>query len=702
MLLSPLDGLHTTRKNRVSTVLQNEASECGLACLAMIVSSSGQETSLSQLRRRFTVSSRGMTLRSMISIADALGLTARPIRLELEEIADLNTPSILHWGLNHFVVLEKVKGQKLLIHDPARGRLWIEHGVADRYFTGVAIEFTATPSFLKVKRADTVHLKDLFPRVRGVVPAVAQMFLLAAIMQAFSLVSPILNQLIVDEAISKGNLDLLTVLAGAIVFLLITTSSLKLLQGMIGVYIGTQMSFQMRSNLLRHTLRLPVSWFEKRHVGDVLSRFSSLQPIQDTLLNAVPSTILNGVIGIVAFGMMVTYSPLLAGLELTSVFVAALFQAVTFPVFKRYTLEGMHLDAKVQTTFLETIRGARTFKLFANEHERVAIWQNQQARLVDNQIRMSRFRLFSATGSSLLGGGQQVITWFIGAKLVINGDLTLGMLFAFQMYTSQFGSAASSLIGQVVSFRTLRVHLERLGDIVKADVEPGLDIFSQRQDHLRGEIELKDVTFAYADHEPNVVNNVSLKINEGDFVCFQGPSGQGKTTLLKLMLGFNEPQSGNILIDGVALRTFGINSYRSQIGAVLQDDQLFGGSISDNISFFDLDANMEDVKAAARAASIHDDIMTFPMKYETYTGDLGSSLSGGQRQRVLLARALYRKPKILFLDEGTANLDPASEQAVMDTVRSLSITRVVVAHRPHASNGANRIYFVEGSKIVEK
>lgn len=699
MLISPSEGITAERRGRISTILQNEAADCSLACLAMIASSFGHEISLTEMRRRYSVSAKGLGLKAMMTIADSLGLAARPVRLEFDELPDLKTPAVLHWNFNHFVVLEKTRKHAILIHDPARGKRWIDRAEADRSFTGVALEFTATAALEARTIADRVRLGDLFNRARGLVPSLVQMFVLAAIMQLFALASPILNQFIVDEAISKGDANLVTVLAGGMLVLLLITTGVRALQGLVGLYVGTQMSFQLRTNLLRHALRLPVAWFEKRHIGDILSRFSSLRPVQDVLLNSITAVVLNALIGLTAMIMMAIYSPMLTAVQLFCTLILLGVRLASFPYFRRLTSEGLHLDAKVQTTFLETIRGARSFKLFGQEQDRVAIWQNEQARLINNQVQLARFGLLGGAGTSLLGGIQLILVWLLGAQMVIRGELSLGMLFAFQAYTTQFSGAMATLITQAFTIRTMRIHLERLADIVHADAEPGLDVPVEPGRAFRGAISFSNVSFRYADHEPWILDKVDLDVAPGEFICLQGPSGQGKTTLLKLILGFEDPQKGKILVDGVELRHFGIRTLRSHIGVVMQDDQLFAGTIADNISFFDMEADMERVEEAARQACIHDEIMSLPMGYRTFTGDLGSALSGGQRQRVLLARALYRRPRILVLDEGTANLDAATEKSIMDTIARLEITRIVVAHRPGASVGATRFYSVAGQKV---
>lgn len=696
-----LDGILIRRRGGFRSVLQNEAAECGLACLAMIASSFGFAVTLAELRRRFSVSAKGATLKTLMDMADVLGLTTRPVRLELDEIDNLKLPAILHWNLKHYVVLERIGRGTLTIHDPARGRRRVDRAEASRSFTGVALEFAAGDNFERREKVERVNLRDLFGSVRGLTPSLVQILSLAAIMQFFAMISPILNQLVIDEAITKGDLNLATVLAVGLAILLVTTTAVRFLQGLVGLYLGTQLSFQMQTNLLRHTLRLPVAWFEKRHIGDILSRFSSLGPVQDFVSSAVVAIILSSIIVALSLVMMVLYSPMLSSIEVGAAAFFVLVGLAAFPVERRLTEQGLHLGAKVNTVFLETLRGARSFKLFGRERERVSLWQNEQAALINNQIRLSRFNLIGGSGTGLLAGGQQIIVWLLGARMVIRGELSLGMLFAFQAYTSQFSGAVATIAGQILGFRTMRIHLERLADIVHADLERGLDLPIDSQQALRGGLELRKLSFRYADQEPWVLRDCNLRIEPGEFVCFQGPSGEGKSTLLKVMLGFHDPQEGEVLVDGVPLRSFGIRTYRDRIGVVLQDDQLFAGTIAENIAFFDHELNMEAVEAAAKAAQMHIEINALPMGYHTLTGDLGSTLSGGQRQRLLLARALYRQPQILFLDEGTANLDPKTEASVMDAIRSMAITRVVVAHREGASIGASRFITVAHSQVVE-
>jgi len=691
--------LNFSSSAKIRICLQSEAAECGLACIAMIAGYHGYRASLSELRGRFAISLKGATLKAVIAIADSLGLTSRPVKVDLSELGALRLPCILHWDLTHYVVLSRINSRGAEIYDPARGVRMLAVSELSRHFTGVALELTPARSFEKRRTVERVRLADLWSRARGFSSSILQILAMSVLLEAFGLLSPLLNQMIVDNAVAAGDLDLLNVViigATILLFIQVVTATLR---NYVQMHFSTHLTFQMRGNLLRHVLRLPVAWFEKRHLGNIMSRFGSLQPVQDLLAGSIISVTLDGAMTLITLAVMLAYSPLLSGIILGSL---ALFIAVrlgTFPRLRHLSLEAIEYQARLDSIFLETIRGARAFKLFGRERERHAVWQNAYADAINAGLSIQRLGIKGGSGLSLLNGIEALLVFYLGAKSVIQGNMTLGMLMAFQSFSGQFSGSFLSLVNQFFRFRMLDLHLERLADIIHQDTEDGLDVERLADRPLRGAIEVKGLSFRYADHEPWILRDVNLTIEPGSFVAFVGPSGGGKSTLLKLLMGLHPPTEGVLLVDEVPLQAFGIRPFRERIGVVMQDDQLFSGTIADNIAFFDPDPDLARVEEVAGLASVHDEIMRMPMGYMTLVGDLGSTLSGGQQQRVLLARALYRRPSVLFLDEGTANLDMLAERRIMQVFKQLQITRVVVAHRPSAIEGADLVFSVERGEV---
>lgn len=372
-----------------------------------------------------------------------------------------------------------------------------------------------------------------------------------------------------------------------------------------------------------------------------------------------------------------------------------------FPRARRLAEEVLHLKAKTDSVFLETVRGIRAIKLSGREADRHAIWHNAAAHQQDTIFSQSAFGLWGQAGLGAWQGTYTLAMLYIGALQVINGNLTLGMFFAFQSYAGQFSGRVGSLVGAYFNYRMVGLHLERLADLVHTDPEAGLDGPLLLSKPLSGSIKAIGVRFRYAEFDRWIVRDASFDIKAGEIVAFVGKSGGGKTTLLKLLIGLYAPEDGQILLDGHSIRALGVRAVRRQIGVVMQDDQLLSGTVADNVAFFDSEIDMAAVERACKLAHVHEDVMRTAMGYHSMLGDMGSVLSGGQKQRILLARALYKKPDILFLDEGTANLDAELESRVMEAIASLGITVVMVAHRQGAIHFADRVFEIEDGVLSE-
>lgn len=703
-MFSFIDQLSLRFGNTLPVILQTEASECGLACLAMIASYHGYRSDLASLRRRYPVSLKGATLASLIDVAHRLELATRAVRLEIEDLPKLKLPCVLHWSFNHFVVLKSVNSRFVTIIDPARGERKVSYNELSDSFTGVALELWPDTGFRPQEQKQLVRLRDLMGRVTGLHKSLGQIVLLAMALEVFAMVSPFFMQWVIDNVLVSGDRDLLTTLALGFGLLVILQQAVTAIRAWVIMYLGTTLNIQWRANVFTHMLRLPTSYFEKRHMGDVVSRFNSIDTIQRTLTTSFIEAFLDGIMTIVTVVMILIYSPTLALISIGAMCLYALGRWVWYRPLRTATEEQIVHAAKQQSHFMETVRGIRTIKLFHRHNERRSSWLTLLVDQINADLQTQKLLLFFRILDGLLFGLENVVVIWLGAKLVLDASFSVGMLMAFISYKSQFATRVSSLIDKFVQVKMLQLQGERLADIVLTKPESALSegrMVLSDESCVQSNIEIRDLRFRYAEHEPYVLDGINLTIGAGESVAIIGSSGCGKTTLMHVMLGVHAPTEGEVMVGGTNITHLGMETVRNMVGTVTQDDTLFEGSLSDNISFFDSGADQEWVETCAKLASIHDDIVAMPMGYNTFVGYMGSVLSGGQKQRLLLARALYKRPKILFLDEATSHLDVQKESIVNSAIRSLSITRVIVAHRPQTIESADRIIRLENGKVVD-
>jgi ATP-binding cassette subfamily B protein RaxB len=685
--------------------LQTEASECGLACLAMASSHFGCNIDLADLRRRFSISLKGATLGQLVRHADAMNLATRPLRVELEELGQLKLPCILHWDLNHFVVLTRIKTgwhgrTRLTIADPAVGEYQMDLDVFSKHFTGVALELTPTSSFQQKDERKKISIGELTGHIVGLRRAIFQAIALAFALEVFVVTAPLFNQFIIDEVIVSGDQELLSVLAVGFALLMITQTAIGLARSWFLMRWSMDVSFQWSARVFSHLIRLPVTFFEKRHLGDVVSRFDSIGIIQSTLTSLWVESALDGLMAVLALTLMLIYSIKLSILVVVTLVLYAFLRWAFYHTFKEATQERLVLAAKESSHFLETLRAISPLKLFGRENERRARWLNLKADVQNRDIRTQKMAVLFKVASTAIFGGQSIAVFYLGANEVMQNALTVGMLMAFASYSTTFSGRFFRLIDLMVDVKILSLHCERLADIV---LEKAEDDVATEVDfaHVLPTITLKNIKFRYAEGEPMVLNGINLSIPAGQSIALVGPSGCGKTTLCKIILGLLKPTEGEIFIGHMPISQLGHRAYRQLIGSVMQDDVLLAGSIHDNINFFDSIPNLDLVERSSMQAAIHETISKMPMGYQTLVGDLGSSLSGGQKQRILLARALYKQPKILVLDEATSHLDVGNERLVSAALSSLNLTRIMIAHRPETIATADRVVSLNEGMLVE-
>ena len=666
-------------RQRVPLVLQTEAAECGLACLAMVAGYHGAVTDLQSLRREHAVSLRGSTLKSLIDVADTMRLAARPLRVELSALTQLRLPAIVHYDFNHFVVLTAVRRDRVELNDPARGARTLSLDEFSKHFTGVALELTPTPAFVRERRVERFSIVAVFAQARGLRAALARLVALALAFEVFALAMPWLTQLTVDEVLVSSDRDLMTVLALGFALLVLIQTAIGALRGWLLLHLTNTLSLQVLTQLFSHLLRLPLGFFEKRHVGDLLSRFASMDAIQRTLTGSSLEVLIDGVLAIGMFIVMGIYSLRLTFVVLLVAACYALLRWALFRPLRDAVHEQLIFTAQQQTQFIESLRGIQTIKLYMGESDRLARWQNAVVDTLNASIRAQTLALTYRMASFALFGLENVLIFWLGAREVMDGGFSIGMLLAFVAYKLVFTSRLANLIDKFTEFKLLDLHGERVADVALASVERRGE--AAAPDLARATWVIENLGFRYGPHDPFIFRNVSFTIEPGESVALTGRSGVGKTTLAKVVLGLLPATEGRVLIDGLDIRDIDPATLRAQIGAVMQEDYVFAGTISDNVSLFDAEVDAARVNEALVTAALAEEVARMPMGVETLVSNAGSALSGGQRQRLLLARALYRRPRFLLLDEATSALDDEREQAVNQAVRDLGTTTLIIAHR---------------------
>jgi ATP-binding cassette subfamily B protein RaxB len=699
--MSVVDQLKLGWGARLPMLLQTEAAECGLASLAMCAGYHGYHVRLADLRRRFGLSLKGATLQDLTRVAHQLGLTARPVRLELEELHLLKTPCILHWDMNHFVVLKSASRSRIVIHDPSVGVRRLGLSEVFKHFTGVALELTPNGGFESVQPAPQLRLRALLGRLVGIQRSLFQLLCLAFAIEVFAVVSPLFMQWVVDQALVTADHDLLLTLVLGFSLLLLIETSVSAMRGWMVMVLSASLKVQGRANLFSHLVNLPAAYFETRYLGDVMSRFGSQEIILEAITTELVEAVLDGLMASLTLVIMFVYAPALAAVVLVGAFLYGLLRWVSYRPFRQATAEAIVWAARRDSHFLETLRGIKTIKLFNGQENRQAHWLNLLVETVNRQLTTEKLQLLFSTGNQLLLGALLILVVWLGAQRVLENTFSVGMLLAFIAYKDQFLNRVSALIDKGVDLQMLRLHGERLADIVLTPAEPRDLTVELSRERPPVAIEVRNLRFRYSENDPWVLDGLDFRVEPGEAVAIVGMSGCGKTTLLKLLASLLQPTHGEILVNGEPLARVGVERYRSMVGVVMQDDQLFAGSIGENISFFCERPDQARIEECAKLAAVHDDILAMPMGYSTLIGDMGTMLSGGQKQRVLIARALYHQPSVLLLDEATSHLDVWRENAVSAAVQRTRVTRIIVAHRPETIRSADRALALEQGKIMK-
>ncbi len=618
-------------------------------------------------------------------------MATRALSLELDELRVLKTPCILHWDFSHFVVLVSVKRNRYVLHDPARGIRYISREEMSRYFTGVALEVWPGSEFQSETLQTRISLRSLINSIYGIKRTLAKIFCLSVVIEAINLLMPVGTQLVMDHAIPAGDRGLLTLISAALMFFILLKAATSTLRAWSSLVMSTLINVQWQSGLFDHLLRLPLAFFERRKLGDIQSRFDSLDTLRATFTTSVIGFIMDSIMVVGVCVMMLLYGGYLTWIVLCFTTIYIFIRLVTYGNYRQISEECLVREARAASYFMETLYGIATVKIQGMVGIRGAHWLNMKIDAINSGIKLTRMDLLFGGINTFVTACDQIVILWLGAGLVIDNQMTIGMFVAFSSFRGQFSERVASLTSFLLQLRIMSLHNERIADIAlheKEEKKPEIEIIA---DMGPISLETNGLSYRYDSQSAPIFSALSLSVAPGESVAITGASGAGKTTLMKVLCGLFEPDSGRVLINGIDIRQIGINNYHRMIACVMQDDRLFSGSIRENICGFAEEMDEEWMVECARASHIHDVIMNMPMGYETLIGELGEGLSGGQKQRIFIARALYRKPGILFMDEATSALDSESEHFVNVAIKNMNITRVIIAHRETTLRTVDRV-----------
>lgn len=679
------------RKPFLPVMLQEELSDCGHACMAMVCHYWGHVLTLSCLKQRFVSSARGMTLRGMADAMVQLGFKIRALQVPLSEISLIACPAILHWEMNHFVVLKSVKNNQIIVHDPAYGVRHCDPQTFSSAFTGVVLEIQKAVDFKPLRSQRTLRWYDLLKNQVGFKRSMACLLGLSLMLECFTLLNPLLMQYVTDRLLMLSDLhEIKWVLLGCLV-LYAAQAWLTYVREHFSMFFSTKWHEACSSNIMLHLFSLPLAFFEKRQAADLQSKIQSLHALQTKISVELIRLLIDVIMIGVYVGVMLCYSWTLSGLVLMTLGGLLLLQWCTYSWMKTGMASSLQRHAKAMALFLETLRAIRPLKVSLKGGLRVEAWRNGYVEALNADVSVAQSQIHAQVIHQWISNTEGLLVVGVGASMVFANQFSAGMLVAFLAYRAMLSSKSFTLIQHAYDYALVSTQLTRLSDVVLHEPErlqtgPAL----ARRD-IKGRLTLKGVSFQYDTSMPALFYDVNLDVLPGEKIAIVGPSGCGKSTLMNVMMGLLAPTSGCVYVDQVPLSAFGLDHYRHLIGAVLQEDHLLSGSVMENIAFFSDHVDWEQLDLVTKQAGIYETIQRWPMGYETRVGELGASLSGGQKQRLLLARALYKKPLLLFLDEATSHLDSDNEKRINVALKTLNITQVIVAHRQETIRMADRV-----------
>ena len=690
------------RKSRVPILQQISVVECGAACLAMLLSYYGRKTSISEIREQCGIGRDGISALGIVKSARKYGMRVKAVSLDENDFRFVALPAIVHWEFNHFIVVERWSSKFVDVVDPAVGRKRMTAKEFDEGFTGVVIIMEPGAQFSRVNKTSRLSLKSYAKNYVYQAPfALMQVLGASLLLQILGLIFPFLSKIIIDDLLPMKGFNALQLLSIGMIILVLAQMVTRQLRSLILLYLQARVDTNLIFGFLEHMFSLPQRFFLQRSTGDILARISSNTVIRDTISNQLFSTVLDGTFVLVYFFILVSQSP---SFTLIIAIIGLLQVILLLGTGKQLSdLNRRELTAagKSQGYLTEALTGIKTLKSAGAEQRVLECWSNLFFEQMNISVRHTYISSFIDTVTSTLSTFAPLLLLWSGSLQVMNGTMALGTMLALNTLGSSLLGPVTSLVNSCRQIQLVHSHIERLADVIEAEPEQDIQAVSQPP-RLSGQIRLEQVFFQYDAQSPPVLQNINLSIKPGQKIAIVGRTGSGKSTLGSLLLGLYTPTAGAIFFDGLPLQKLNYQAVRAQFGIVMQEANIFSGSIRENITLSDPGMNMEQVIKAAQLAAIHDDIMNMPMEYETLVSEGGNALSGGQRQRLAIARAIANSPKVLLFDEATSSLDVVTEKVVEHNIARLACTQIIIAHRLSTIRDADVILVLSAGQIVER
>lgn len=672
----------------------------GLAAFVLLLKYLQRPASVDQLRHDLGPGEQ-VGLDDLVRLARREGVRARALKLDWTALPEMPLPGIIE-GRNGFFVLGRASPTEALVQDPVSGdlRRLTEEELEDE-FTGRLMLMTTREAVAgPTRKFDVSWFIPALVRYRRLL---GEVFLASLFIQILGLVSPIFFQVVIDKVLVNKSLGTLEVLAIGLVAVFVFETLMTGLRQYLFAHTTSRVDVELGARLFRHLQSLPMSYFSSRRVGDTVARARELETIRDFLTSNSVTVVLDLLFTIIFLAVMYLYSPALLLIVLISIPFYILISLSVLPGLRRRVDEKFRRHAENQSFLVESVTAIETLKSLAVEPQMQNRWERQLAGYVGSGFSAAMLANWGSQAIQLVSKLTTVAILFFGAKLVISGDLTVGMLVAFNMLAGRVSQPVLRLAQLAQDFQQARLAVDRLGDILNAPSEPTSTSRSALPE-IQGTVRLDQVRFRYRSDGPEVLRGISLQVAPGEMLGVVGPSGSGKSTMTKLVQRLHVPDQGRILIDGVDLSLVDPSWLRRQIGVVLQENILFNRSVRENIALADPSWPMERVIAAAELAGAHEFILELPEGYDTRIDERGANLSGGQRQRIAIARALIGDPRILILDEATSALDAESEEIVQANLREIARGRtvIIIAHRLSAVRQCHRIVTIEEGQLTEE